>query len=341
MSIFSAAKAKNTRFPLLDMLRGMAVLLVIFRHWTLEEHLARAGWLGVDLFFVISGFLISGLLFTEHEKHGKIGFLRFFIRRGLKIYPLFFLVVIIPLVGFPSLYSALVKELLFIQNYFGGFYIHTWSLAIEEHFYLLLMSCFALLYKPLQKNFYLVCIFFMIAPLGLRLWHCSDGNCFNHFYTHTRIDSLFTGVLACWIWKFHPQKISFLTGNIRYVILLICVGFLASFGWIEPENTFTQGIGFTLIAWACAAILLCCLHSKSTGKAVEPLAFLGYYSYAIYLMHVPALLILRNYGITEKTNDTLFFPLYLALSILLGLLGSELIEQPILRWRNRVFPSKA
>src|ERR1700683_1541313 len=74
----------------LDVLRCVAVLLVMFRHSDVSDFLRRVGWIGVDLFFVLSGFLISGLLFSEYKKRHAISLKRFFIRRGLKIYPAFY-----------------------------------------------------------------------------------------------------------------------------------------------------------------------------------------------------------------------------------------------------------
>src|SRR5437762_8327462 len=78
------------RLRQLDFLRGIAVLLVLFRHDALTEFLYKIGWVGVDLFFVLSGFLVSGLLFSEFIKYGNIKPGLFLIRRGFKIYPLFY-----------------------------------------------------------------------------------------------------------------------------------------------------------------------------------------------------------------------------------------------------------
>src|SRR5207249_3526564 len=135
------------RLGSIDLLRGVAILLVICRHWNISPFLGHVGWLGVDLFFVISGFLISGLLFSENEKHGKVDFLRFFIRRGFKIYPLFYTLIGLTLLVYYFFdisfsYKNLLPELFFFQNYFAGLYLHTWSLALEEHFYILLIICF-------------------------------------------------------------------------------------------------------------------------------------------------------------------------------------------------------
>lgn len=110
------------------------------------------GWIGVDLFFVLSGFLISGLLFREHRKTGGVRIGRFLARRGFKIYPAFYVMILFTLaVG--SLFDQrlplrdVLAELSFTQNYFGGLWDHTWSLAVEEHFYIGIAALFALLLR--------------------------------------------------------------------------------------------------------------------------------------------------------------------------------------------------
>jgi peptidoglycan/LPS O-acetylase OafA/YrhL len=82
-----AARAPRVRLRQLDALRGVAILLALGEHRYVSDVWTRVGWTGVDLFFVLSGFLISGLLFNEHTRFGAIRFGRFFMRRGLKIYP--------------------------------------------------------------------------------------------------------------------------------------------------------------------------------------------------------------------------------------------------------------
>jgi peptidoglycan/LPS O-acetylase OafA/YrhL len=139
----------------LDLLRAVAIFLVIGRH---TPYLApsnypypvkmfflywmKLGWIGVDLFFVLSGFLISGLLFREYIQHGQIKLGRFLIRRAFKLYPAYYAFLLITLiwqimVGKPRplpLYSFLSNSL-FFQNYGPAVWNHTWSLAVEEHFY--------------------------------------------------------------------------------------------------------------------------------------------------------------------------------------------------------------
>ena len=141
----------------LDLLRAVAVFLVIGRHvkypldagWgpigeTVMRTWTRGGWVGVDLFFVLSGFLVSGLLFREYQHKGTISIGRFLIRRGLKIYPAFYFLLAVTVVQTVSRKGtsaislpAVVAECLFVQNYGPSMLQHSWSLAVEEHFYLL------------------------------------------------------------------------------------------------------------------------------------------------------------------------------------------------------------
>lgn len=155
------------RIAHLDVLRGVAILLVLGRHidscpieqpyplYVAMRLWQRCGWIGVDLFFVLSGFLVSGLLFREYKQHGNIRLSRFFVRRGLKIYPAFylFLAVIVGLglyrgEGVPL--SSILAAAFFVQNYapnLFGTWSHTWSLAVEEHFYLLVGILLAVLLR--------------------------------------------------------------------------------------------------------------------------------------------------------------------------------------------------
>src|SRR5688572_6906225 len=108
----------------LDFLRGLAVILVIFRHGEIDNLIYFVGWLGVDLFFVLSGFLISGLLFKEYLNTGGIKTKRFLIRRGFKIYPPFYFFILFSVVlkyfqtrGFYES-NILLSEIFYLQSYF-------------------------------------------------------------------------------------------------------------------------------------------------------------------------------------------------------------------------------
>ncbi|HYJ63150.1 MAG TPA: acyltransferase, partial [Parafilimonas sp.] len=128
------------RLKEIDFLRGIAIILVLFRHHLISNKLYQIGWIGVDLFFVLSGFLVSGLLFREYKKSHRINVRLFLIRRGFKIYPLFYVFILLTAFMERFVYGHLnmrdfFSEAFFVQNYFGNIWWHTWSLAIEEHFY--------------------------------------------------------------------------------------------------------------------------------------------------------------------------------------------------------------
>src|SRR5437867_1416823 len=160
---FSAPRSSNVgarpkRNQSLDVLRCVAILLVLGRHLDYYPLWSKIGWIGVDLFFVLSGFLVSGLLFHEFKEHGRINFRRFILRRGLKIWPAFYTYILITavLVAFIQYHRAgafpwrqFVTTSLFLRFYFPSdsrFFDHIWSLAVEEHFYLILpLALFILL----------------------------------------------------------------------------------------------------------------------------------------------------------------------------------------------------
>ncbi|MSP58983.1 MAG: acyltransferase [Myxococcales bacterium] len=126
------------RSAAIDALRGVAILLVLGRHipevlqlpavvHTALAEWRRFGWIGVDLFFVLSGFLVSGLLFREHQRHGRLFAGRFLIRRGFKIYPGFYLLLFATwlVLGRWLPPHALLSEGLFVQNYWLSAWAHT------------------------------------------------------------------------------------------------------------------------------------------------------------------------------------------------------------------------
>lgn len=149
---------KNSRLRELDFLRGCAIILVLFRHQNIFSYARTMGWIGVDLFFVLSGFLVSGLLFKEYKKYGDVKPFKFLIRRGFKIYPiyyLFYLPYLIPILIKGNLnLKGLIADMTFLQNYAFGFgysYAASWSLAVEEHFY---FSFALLVWFILKKDFF-------------------------------------------------------------------------------------------------------------------------------------------------------------------------------------------
>lgn len=355
----------------LDILRCIAVLLVLGRHGFIEGLWQEVGWAGVDLFFVLSGFLISGLLFSEYKKTETMNLRRFFIRRGFKIYPAFWAMllgsVLIAFAWGKNFHGAAwLREILFVQNYLPGIWRHTWSLAVEEHFYIVLPLLLLVMFR-LSKNrkdpfWFIPYAFCILAPITLAMRYVAVHQPSYQpalfwklmFLTHLRIDSLFFGVVLGYFYHFHTARVvsAFQKRGNRLMIeaataLLIgcCFGFAV-------ESPFMQSFGLTLVYLGFGCLLMLCLTAPPPRETSSPanvawqkissaLAFVGMYSYSIYLWHIPVL----DYG-TNILNALSPVPLspavltwiYVAISIPFGILMARLVEFPVLRFRDKLFP---
>jgi peptidoglycan/LPS O-acetylase OafA/YrhL len=349
----------------LDCLRGVAILLVICRHTVLfrapgwDALLVQFGWAGVDLFFVLSGFLISGLLFSEYRRSNTIRFGRFAIRRALKIYPAFYALVLLTVLiriiqhSPAPILAPFLHDVFFLQSYFPGTYGHFWSLSVEEHFYILLPLGMYLLIRwssPGQTNpfrfFPAIFTFVAIALLLSRLWtakHLRPFSWQTHLFpTHLRIDSLLFGVLLSYWAQFHgPAFWGFVRS--RYALFLLVGIFLISPGLLLTQETpWMYTYGFSLLYLGFGAILLGALGAPIDSMPdtlrffARILAFVGRFSYSIYLWHIPFLIFLASYGILRRPY--LGVGVFVVGCIALGVLTSELFEIPVIRLRDRLFP---
>jgi peptidoglycan/LPS O-acetylase OafA/YrhL len=333
----------KSRNQSLDMLRGIAVLMVIVSHYSVvvdgESAILWAAASGVDLFFVLSGFLISGLLFSEYKKTGTIDLKQFWLRRGFKIYPPFY-----SLISVTVLYSLfrsgkvprnIFGELFFLQNYLPHFWPHTWSLAVEEHFYFSL-PCLLLLLLWVSKGnpaafraIPLLSIAASVVCLYLRIWTSRHGGDWDHvaFPTHLRIDALLAGVSLGYYAHFDSQ--SFAEAKKTWIL---SVGMLFGMTLLFLPNvanlTFAYVSFLFIVAWAVN-------QPRSRNPLVRFLAWLGYYSYSIYLWHVLAMI-----GLVHMGRHWFRFPTYVISALVLGILMSKLIEYPSLRLRDRLLPSR-
>src|SRR5689334_1891242 len=213
------------RSSALDILRAVAILLVYCQHLSEIPVVSGVGWVGVDLFFVLSGFLVSGLLFREYQQTQQVQSVRFLLRRGFKIYPQFYLLIgltaLIPFwVGKPAPGLQLTSETLFIQNYFRGLWSHTSSLAVEEHFYLLMTIVIAIFARrggndPFQGfPKWISAAFAGTLFLRVATWWLHPGGqnlneflYLHHFPSHLRMDSLLAGVLVSYYHVFHSAAL--------------------------------------------------------------------------------------------------------------------------------------
>jgi peptidoglycan/LPS O-acetylase OafA/YrhL len=330
----------------LDILRGIAILLVLGYHFSGITVLKNLGWTGVDLFFVLSGFLISGLLFNEFNRHGRIDVIRFWIRRGFKIYPSFYVLMIITAIAFLMVRGseppAIISEIFFIQNYTPHVWPHTWSLAVEEHFYLLLPLLLVVMCKfsSAGKNPFVklpwVFTGVAIACLVMKITEFKIGlpSFTIRSETHFRIDALFFGVLLGYFRNFYPDRFAGLARKPLWLlgILLLFPSMLSSeFG--EYANT----IGLTTVYLGYGCILVWAVEkSASPFFLSRGVAAIGRYSYSIYLWQG---VIFES--LFKGRYDTRFFSLGAPLAIATGILMSHWIELPSLKVRDRFFPSRS
>lgn len=343
----------------IDFLRGIAILLVLLRHYRYNDYLYGIGWIGVDLFFVLSGFLVSGLLFKEHKKDQKIFPIHFLIRRGFKIYPIFYIFIVGTLVGkiisdSPIIVSNLIGELFFLQNYLGSMWSHTWSLAVEEHFYLLLTLLVYITSRANQTNnsklYLYIFLIIAITCLLLRIYSTHiDFKLSNMFYSHNRLDALFFGVFISHWYHYKPKELKSFTDRHKAKLLL----FFALCITITPihkaiTSTLLPTIGLTFVYLGFGALLLSLLYTDLTSKIKNKFILaiyrsiekMGVYSYSIYLFHVVVSIVIKSLRIKYQIQDELALLLYFSSAIFIGILMSKMIELPFLKARDKYFPSK-
>jgi peptidoglycan/LPS O-acetylase OafA/YrhL len=356
---------KNKRVFEIDVLRGIAVILVMFRHFHTTDYKVRIpvlqniGWIGVDLFFVLSGFLISTLLYKEIDKHGNINFKRFFIRRGFKIYPSFYFLilftVIVKLISGKEIESReLVAECFFLQSYIKGMLVHTWSLGVEEHFYIflpLLLIVFVKVSKQKMMNTGFISLAFIVIAT-----FCLFIRCYNVYFTplelyknifntHVRMDSLFFGVLLSYYYRYNNPLLKSIVCKYYPVFVLYCILVIPVAYFFDVTSVFIVSVGFTLLYIAFGMVLLLALFAKDifntevviNSSVLKLIALIGFYSYTIYLWHIPAEAILNRLNIYYKWNIYLGFALYLVISVVAGVISSKIIEIPALRIRDNYF----
>jgi peptidoglycan/LPS O-acetylase OafA/YrhL len=290
--------------PELDSLRGLAILLVLFFHgiappvnsepsWssTLIVAVSQYGWVGVNLFFVLSGFLITGILIDSRKRPDY--FRRFYIRRALRILPAFYATLAILLVGRWISWRFLVLSVLFLANITPLLgvplqYGPLWSLAVEEHFYMLWPAIIRRL-SPAWLTFLLAAIF-AITPLLRAVDFIVTGSRadFVTLYTWFNLDGLALGaLLAIWLREpwFHRAQLS------RVAMPLLAVG-TGLFVLVLKHPLAAAAFSSTGCNLASLGLLSCALlvgTNRWSFLVDRPvLKFLGFISYGLYLIHVLA-----------------------------------------------------
>ena len=319
----------------LDVLRFLAIFLVLGDHVHFYRLWFRAGWIGVNLFFVLSGFLISGLLFSELDRTGTIQIGTFLLRRGLKIWPGFYCLLLVATVfgvalGMPVTLRAALVNGSFLQNYVWAprFVLmeHTWSLAVEEHFYLALP--FLLLAIPRRFIPHAFAVLALLCEI-IRILSPVPRIGMPIGPTHAYADSLFAGVLLQHLYRYHPEIFARLS---RWPALFICAACCLPALFFDSTAHFIGVVEIPLLYIGFVFLLAWAIPRELPGTS--SLAAIGKHSYSIYLWHGFFSVFFSIHIVTHAWE----FWAYVLCAISVGVLMGEAIEFPVLRARDRWLP---
>jgi peptidoglycan/LPS O-acetylase OafA/YrhL len=350
---------QGTRIVELDFVRGIAILLVVGAHtltvkssqsWpaAVDYVLKHIGGSGVDLFFVLSGFLVGGLLIREYKQTQQIDAGRFILRRGFKIWPAYYAYLLLEvLTRSHPLHSFLWQGALHLQNYTGTTLLSTWSLSVEEHFYLLLafLLAWAVRRHCTPQNLVRTLLLILAAvPLLRTLEYVLWGARAATHHTECRIDQLTAGVLLALLFHFYPHIFQQLAKPVWALLPLLAL----PVGWSllveSPALLDTLGIFLTEVG-AAALLLLVYAHSARlrTLRVYRWIALVGVYSYGIYLFHTScrSLCLKLTLHLPALLQPGFLLAAQYGVAILTGILATHLVEWPALRLRNRLFPPRA
>ena len=353
---------KHTYMPGLDGLRALAVFAVIGYHLNLP--FVSGGFLGVTLFFVLSGYLITDLLLTEWHQDAGINFKRFFIRRAKRLLPsvLFILICLTAYatVFRPDLLSNLKSDILpsmfFFSNwwyiftdvpYFASYttpslLTHFWSLAVEAQFYLIWPVLVLLGQRFLKKKWIIIATTSLITVLSALLMAVlfePGGDPSRIYYgTDTRAFSLLLGALLAYVYpstkltQLAQKKMTRTLSDVLGFVALALIIFMSYYITQYDDYLYYGGMfAFSVISVVLIAAAANPLTIIGKVFSLKPLKFIGKISYGIYLWHFPVIALTNSMIQSTKINVVLCV-LQVAASILLAAASYYLIENPIRRY---------
>jgi peptidoglycan/LPS O-acetylase OafA/YrhL len=339
--------------PALDGLRAVAVLAVLAFHF--PGPFVDGGFLGVDLFFVLSGFLITTLLYVEWEETGAIRLGAFYGRRALRLFPALAACLLVGLLAAHLVGDADLEERSQLGALSAAFYVanwarvargddalgvfaHTWSLSIEEQFYLLWPVVLWMLLRSGRTSRQIASILMLALTLSIgwriMLWY--DGTGFVRLYngSDTHADPLLLGCLLA-IWRRnHSASPTTLMVTIAVAALSVAVVLARADAPYMPLGV------LTLVALACAVLIAAVDQLGSAGRLVwllslPPLVVIGRLSYSLYLWHWPVEYLMRKTVLTPEWR----LLADIALSFLLAFLSYTYVERPFLRLKRHLEPA--
>ncbi|HTE42396.1 MAG TPA: acyltransferase [Steroidobacteraceae bacterium] len=349
----TARPLANSAIPSLDGIRAVAVALVFFAHSGLE-HVVPGG-LGVTIFFVLSGYLISTLMRVEFQSHGRIDFRGFYLRRFLRLMPpLTIIVALTLLLSALSIVDAFAPNgLLAVLFYYGNYFVIAhdfqgvpagmsvvWSLAVEEHFYLLYPPLAVMLLRIGRAGLSAkVLVSLCVAVLAWRCWLATHDASENYISmaTDTRIDAILIGCLLA-LWK-NPWLDRLAPSNsTRDAALIVGALALLFFTLGFRDEFFRMTFRYTLQSLATAVLLYFAIARSTSAPFTwlnsRPLMYVGGISYTVYLSHHLIIEALR-----DRFSDWGWAPILLVsacMTLIIAEAMRRFVEQPCARLRKRL-----
>ncbi|MBN6149892.1 acyltransferase [Xanthomonas sp. AmX2] len=360
------------RYPGLDLLRALAIVWVMLFHsfvvgglgpdWT---WLSRYGWMGVDLFFVLSGFLIGGQVLAPLARGEPLRYGDFYLRRAFRILPAFVVVLSLYLAwpGFreapgiaPWWMFASFTLNLGIDYANQPAFSHAWSLCVEEHFYLVFpLLAAASMRRPSAPRFVALCVAVVLAGVALRTatwlhdsaldrvgaglqrnWFIEDI----YYPTWNRLDGLLAGVVLAACKVFRPQRWQRLQRHANLAALMgLAVCALAMWLFRERTGLLGNAVGWPLLSLGLALLVFAgaSLQGVLGRSRVPGVAWLAAASYSLYLTHKAVFHLTQAwFGVALDGRGLLAFALYAAMALLAAALLHHAVERPFLQLRERL-----
>jgi peptidoglycan/LPS O-acetylase OafA/YrhL len=337
--------------PALDGIRAICIILVFAGHQGFENLIP--GGLGVTIFFFLSGYLITNLLFTEYRKAGRISLRNFYLRRLLRLYPaLLFMLSVFTLyltcTGQSFSGSELVASLFYFENYHRLFinpsadeFWILWSLAIEEHFYLVFPFLFAAFFKK-PKTLIVLTVALVLLSLLLRIYTSLAYNMsyFSEmstaYLTHNRFDSILTGCLTSMLLhQGSKEKLLRLASDYRVYFFALAV---LLFTVVYRDVFFRQTVRYSLQGFSLMVLVPSILYARKYAVlnrvfSTPALVFVGKLSYSVYLFHWVSLSVFSDLGFAP--GSVVWVAGNVVLTLALSLISYYGVEQRFLRLRHR------
>lgn len=331
--------------PDIDGLRTMAVLPVVFYHAGLPGF--SGGYVGVDIFFVISGFLITSIIYGELSE-GRFSILRFYERRARRILPALFVVILASMIvgwftlipaDYDEMGQSILSALLFVSNIWfwqtsGGYFqggtdylpmLHTWSLAVEEQFYILFPLLLMALQRFARRLLLPAAVLLVVMSFLLAAWATPRMLSASFYLLPTRIWELgFGSLLAMGLLPTAaPKALREGAGVLGLMCILLPVFLYDSRTSFPGLAALPPVLGATLLIWAGTP------GPTATSRllSLRPMVWIGLISYSLYLWHWPIMAFVRNRLFTVELDSTLQMVTILA-SVLAGWISWHFIERP-------------